>query len=102
MKFKVYSMFDRKAKYFGQPMFLPNDEVLKRNVVVSLKQPNSQLAPVIEDMAFYHIGEFDDEKGVITPLVPTIVFDGVGLLPSSPVYGGVSDGNINRQREKRN
>lgn len=63
---QAYSLFDSKAKLFSQPFFALNDAVAKRMCHASA-QGDSALAKNPEDYSLFHIGEFDDDKGLLFP-----------------------------------
>lgn len=80
MIYKAYSMYDKVVKSYGHPSFFVNDEVFKRSLMVSLQSPSSQLKPIISDIDFYSIGEFDDATGSFLVYdKPDLVFRGDSL-----------------------
>lgn len=63
----MYSVRDRLVG-FNAPFIMPNDEVAKRAFKQRIeKDPNA------EDLELYKVGEFDDENGVITEVLPVMV-----------------------------
>lgn len=64
---QAYSLFDSKAKLFSQPFFALNDAVAKRMCAATANDEKSSLAQHPEDYSLFHIGEFDDDKGLLFP-----------------------------------
>lgn len=70
MVYKLYSIQDTMIG-FNAPYIQVNEEVAKREYKNFLKaNPN---AP---DMRLFMIGEFDDETGTLTTMVPTQIMGG--------------------------
>lgn len=67
MKLSIYTLYDIKAKAFGVPFFMSNDEVAERAFLNLQNEPNSQVSKNPEDFHMYKIGEFDDNTGNIFP-----------------------------------
>lgn len=69
MKQSVYSIYDKVALNYGNPMIGLNDEVMMRDVreaflaLISNKQHFD-----VSDFALILIGEFDMDAGVLYPL----------------------------------
>lgn len=55
---RLYSIYDRKAVFYGVPFTAKNDEVMKRMVALSYKDN-----PFSSDLEVYLFGVFDEEKG---------------------------------------
>lgn len=67
---KIYTVYDTVADIYSQPFYLKNNEIAKReikNLVNDNSQPNL-FNTNIEDKILYLIGEFDENKAIITPL----------------------------------
>lgn len=58
---KFYSIYDKKAKQFSDPVLCVNDDVAKRMMQQTLSK---SMFP--EDYDLYQIGEFDIDSGFIT------------------------------------
>lgn len=74
MKYGLYSVLDRKTG------FLPvnadqNDQSARRNFEHAIQQPGI-LNTHSEDFVLYKVGEFDNETGDVTHLIPTIICEG--------------------------
>jgi len=68
MIYRIYSVKDLKAAAFAPPFFLGRDEVAVRTFKSAVNDPTHPMHPHPEDYHLYHVGEFDDETGVITAL----------------------------------
>lgn len=68
MKKQVFSVYDSKAEVFHQPMFLNTIGEATRNFEDACRQEDSPMASHPEDYTLFHIGEFDSDKGLLTPL----------------------------------
>lgn len=86
MKQSVYSIYDRVALSYGNPMIGLNDEVMRRDVkeaFSSLLQSKKHFD--VSDFSLVLIGEFDTDAGVLYPLPHRKLSD------ISSLIGGVSD-----------
>lgn len=63
MLMKVYSVFDRKMREFGQLVYGRTDEAVVRSFRDSLNQGRSPVADHAEDYELMCVGEFDSEGG---------------------------------------
>lgn len=67
----VYSLFDRKLRQYGQLVVERNDFVVQRGLADGIKGASeSLLARHPDDHDLYQVGQFDDESGVLVPMVP--------------------------------
>ena len=74
MRTQLYSVYDTIAAVFNKPFTEHNDESAKRAFTNSAsEQPN------INDYALYHLGEYDDNSGVITPVTPVRIMTGLEI-----------------------
>lgn len=66
---KVFAVYDSAAEVFGQPMFVPSRGVAIRSFTdeVNRADANNQLFAHADDFTLYHIGDYDDVKGVMIP-----------------------------------
>jgi hypothetical protein len=70
MKSKLYSVYDVKVCFFFPPFAKTNDYDALR-VFLHLKgQPGSDFNRFPQDYQLYHIGEFNDETGLVSGQVP--------------------------------
>lgn len=70
MKIQTYAIYDSKAAVFSQPFFTQNNEVAIRSFSVTANDPQSNVSRFPADFSLHHIGEYDDETGVLTPQKP--------------------------------
>ena len=65
MRTNLYSIYDTISQVFWKPFTEHNDESAKRAF-----QNSASEQPNINDYCLYHLGEYDDNNGVITPVTP--------------------------------
>lgn len=80
---RIYSLFDRKLREYGQLVMMNNDEAVKRALAESLPQSQgTTLAKYPEDFDLMYLGEIDVTTGVIErSMVPVLVINVAGLIP---------------------
>jgi len=71
------SVSDTVAGLFFQPFFATNVDTGIRDFANGVRDGSAK-NPV--DLILFHLGEFDDESGVITPIHPLRVSSGVAIL----------------------
>lgn len=81
MKLNVYSVYDCKARVFGNPFYLMNDDVAMRSVARGVNDSNTQFFHSPQDFQLRMIGSFDDANGVITPCDHVTVCELAALKP---------------------
>lgn len=69
MKYPVYSIRD-KATAFMAPMVDVNEQSAIRNFAQAVNSGNGSIGFQPGDFDLYKIGEFDDKKGIVTPVEP--------------------------------
>lgn len=70
---RVYAIFDRALREYGNLIQAKNDEVIRRMVVDSFKGSKSAVELHPEDYDVMHVGYFDPEKGELSGDTPTLV-----------------------------
>lgn len=70
MKLTVAAVYDLKSESYLQPIFVPNKATAERAFSNSVNGRESDISQNPEDFIMYHIGEYDDESGLLTPLQP--------------------------------
>jgi hypothetical protein len=72
---RLYSLFDRSAVAFGNPIVAINDAMVRRSLSEFLEtdQSRSDLSKYSGDFDVFWIGEFDTLTGVIKVGNPTMV-----------------------------
>lgn len=68
MKLKVFAVYDSKSENFGTPMFMLTEGVATRSFEDECNRKESQLYQHPEDYGLFHIADYEDQSGVITPL----------------------------------
>lgn len=69
---KVFSVFDLKAGAFLPPFFFQSIGLAIRAFTDVVNDAKSSVARYPGDFTLYQIGEFDEVKGVLTPLAQHI------------------------------
>jgi len=66
---KIYSVRDKRANEYGQPMAMPTDAHAVRSFQqeVNRTDSNNMLNQYPEDFSLWHIGTFSPETGEIQP-----------------------------------
>lgn len=67
---KIFSIYDKKAVAYNQPYFFPQTGQALRAFADLVNDNTSPLCRHPEDFALFHIGEYNDNTGVITPVTP--------------------------------
>lgn len=70
MRVNVYAIHDVKAGAFLQPWFAPTHAMAFRNIEKSMRTPNSPFSDFPADFTLFKVGEFEDDTGEISPVVP--------------------------------
>jgi len=68
MKLKAFSVRDSKAEVYGQPFYGNTHGHAERSFSQLVNDKTSQPGQYPEDFDLYHIGEYDDQTGIFTPL----------------------------------
>lgn len=68
MILNVYAIRDDKSEAYMQPWFAPTNGAAIRNFSDAVNQNDSPFAKHPEDYVLFHIGQYDDSRGVIIPL----------------------------------
>lgn len=71
MKLQTYALYDSKARCFSQPFQAANTEVALRMFASTAADSQTNIHKFPTDFSLFHIGEFDDEIGVLIPLPHT-------------------------------
>ena len=72
MKYGIFSVRDAKAEAFGQPFFAQQRGLAVRSFSDECERSDSGLNKHPEDYALFHIGEYDDLSGLVTPLAQPV------------------------------
>lgn len=63
MIYKVFSVYDSKAKSYSQPFFAINEELAIRMFASAIGDPKSELCKHSADFSLHLLGAFDDSSG---------------------------------------
>jgi len=66
---KLYAVYDTKAKFFTNPFVAQNDMVALRLFASAVRDPATDISKFPVDYTLFRIGEYDDEKGMLFPLL---------------------------------
>lgn len=67
MIYKIFSVFDEKAKAFLPPFFLPEKAMAVRVFSDCANDVNHQFGKHPEDYTLFELGNFDGSSGQLTP-----------------------------------
>ncbi|AAG45347.1 nonstructural protein [Bdellovibrio phage phiMH2K] len=68
MQLKVFSIRDSKTGVYGTPFYQHTHGQAERSFQQLAKDPQSTVANHPEDFDLFHLGEYDDQTGKLTPL----------------------------------
>jgi len=77
MKIRIYSIYDLAARAWLQPFFSPTDETAARAFRHACNDPDIMFSQHSPDYTLFFVGEFDDEKGVLTGSTPAALGNGL-------------------------
>lgn len=61
----VYSIFDRAAQAYGNPVCVPHSGIIIRSFTDECNNPESNFFKHPEDYELYHIGTFNPDTGLL-------------------------------------
>jgi len=67
-KLQMFAIFDKKALAYANPFYYHQKGQALRALEDSVNDPQSPLNKHPEDFTLFHIGEWDDRTGLVTPL----------------------------------
>lgn len=67
---KLFSIRDVKAEGFNAPFCQQTFGLAERAFKEAANDPNSQIAKNKEDFSLYHVGDFSQQTGEMTPVNP--------------------------------
>lgn len=73
----VYSLFDRKAREFGQLVTAANDEAMFRLLADTIRGSASVIERYPEDFDLFICGTFDTDGGVLAASGPSVFVENV-------------------------
>ncbi len=90
MKLKAYTIFDSATATYARPYFTQSDGAATRSFSDICLDKDHPVGQHPEDYTLYRIGEFDDEKGIMTADTQTKLATGPELIAIAQ--------NINHQK----
>ena len=91
MMMKLYSMFDNKVDIFNKPIFVKDEEEMKR--FISLVGELKEINPI--DYEVYELGEFDTDSGKFSELAAPKHLYSVGQLMNMKIENYEQKGEEN-------
>ena len=82
MILSIYSIFDKKALTYAQPVYAVNHACAERMFRVTVNQPGSYLNSNPEDYQLVCLGAFDDSTGEIVPQPVQVICEASALVES--------------------
>lgn len=70
MQQSIFSIYDNKAKAFGTPFVMQNEEMAKRAFKSVVNTPDNDYHNHPDDFILYHIGTFEDGTASISQIDP--------------------------------
>lgn len=70
MMMKIFSIRDAAVEAFLQPFFSPTTGAAVRSVSDAVNDPKHQFFQHAKDYSLWHLGDFDDATGAVSPLIP--------------------------------
>lgn len=81
MQLRAYSIFDNKALCYHAPFFAPTDGSATRSFSDLANDLNTNIGRHPTDFSLFVVGQFDDFKGVFTPVYPLVhIVDAIALV----------------------
>lgn len=65
---KMFAVYDSKARTFCRPFFVAHEAVALRAFEGGANDPAQEMCQHPGDFTLFHLGEFDDDTGVVKPL----------------------------------
>jgi len=90
MKEECFSVYDAAARRYLQPFFAPTIEVALRMFRTVVNTGEHQFNKFPEDYVLFHLGTFDGETGLFTPLAtPHSLGVALTFVDRSPIGSGL-------------
>lgn len=68
MLLKVFSVYDSKSETYGRPFCAKTKGEAIRDFTDVANNKDNNIGKYPTDFALFHLGDFDDNSGVVTPL----------------------------------
>jgi len=80
MQLNVFSIFDKKAKCYSNPFFMPHQGQALRAFADLVADKNSAIAKHPEDYSLNKLAEYNDVAGTFVPLTPEWIANAVDFV----------------------
>lgn len=90
MILQAYSLLDEKAQAFSAPWFVASEGLALRALTDLASDTNTTVGRHPRDFVLYQVGNFDDQRGELIPIIPRQVVRADSLLavqPALPMAG---------------
>lgn len=78
---RCYSVFDRKSLIYSPPFFSQTDGSAVRALSDGVADVNSPIGAHPTDYVLFYVGNYDDQKGLLTGVSPLVhVIDAIALV----------------------
>lgn len=78
---RCYSVFDRKSLIFSPPFYSQTDGSAVRALTDGVSDVNSAIGAHPADYVLFYVGNYDDQKGLLTAVSPLVhVIDAIALV----------------------
>lgn len=100
MRTFIYTVYDNKALVYGTPFFAVTDGSAVRSFSDLVNDANTTVGRHPNDFSLFVVGEYDDQKGLLTPFSPLRhLVDAASLVVQQPeLFKGVQDAFFDRAR----
>lgn len=71
-KQKIFSVFDKKVGAYKRPFISDNEVEATRGLQTAMRDPEIQISLFPEDFDLYEMGIFNDNSGLIEPIIPPL------------------------------
>jgi len=63
---EIFTVYDSKAEAYLQPFFLKTKALALREITDAANNPEHQFGKYPEDYVLFHLGQYDEDKGMFT------------------------------------
>jgi len=91
---QIFSVRDTAAEAFLPPFTMNSRGAAIRAFTDAVNGGNNQFTAHAGDYNLFHIGDFDEDLGVVTPSEPVLLGNGLSFVASGPFLDAESEGVI--------
>jgi hypothetical protein len=92
MRFRLFSVFDVKAKAYLSPFACGEQGQAERLFADAINDREHMFGKHPEDYSLFEIADFDDSSGVVTPVAPTLVGQALQYVGTGEVVAFAAPG----------